>query len=268
VPGYFTKGNSSSQYSSDNATHIELQNISTLSAGSHAIKFGLLARDNRNAVTTAGGFNGSFSFTSLDAYMATMNLITQGSKNGLTVAQSLAACANPGTCTPNRLNYTAGNQKFTTNVFDTALFFQDDWKVNRFFTLSSGLRWETQNNVSDHKNFGPRLAIAYALDGHKKGTLTKTVLRAGYGFFYDRFGSQMTLEQDNGGPNSQRQVTIANPTCFSEISLSKALSDPGSNCNSGMAATPKPTYWRRTITRLTANSSARASSAKSARRLP
>jgi hypothetical protein len=70
-------------------------------------------------------------------------------------------------------------------------------------------------------------------------------VRAGFGFFYDRFqnGNLMTLEQANGGPNSQRQFTISNPTCFSQTSLSDALSNTGfnagSNCNSGSAQTPQ-----------------------------
>jgi hypothetical protein len=241
VAGYFTSGGNPAQFSNDNTNHLELQNITTLSAGSHAIKFGVWARDNRDAITTSAGFNGSFNFTSLNAYVATLNGIAQG----LTVAQIAAACPKPGACTPTRLNYTIGNQKFVANVFDTALFFQDDWKFNRFLTLSSGLRWETQNHIADHSDFGPRFALAYAVDGHKKGTPTRTVVRAGFGFFYDRFQNSnlMTLEQANGGPNSQQQLTIMNPTCFSETSLSDALSNTGSNagsnCNSSSAKTPQ-----------------------------
>ncbi len=235
VGGYFSGGANSSQFSNDHSTHLELQNVTTISAGAQAIKAGLWMRDNRDASTSSGSFNGSFSFPSLNAYVDTLNGLAQGE----TVAQIAAACPAPGACTPNRLNYTTGGQKYLANVFDAALFFQDDWKANPFLTLSGGLRWESQNHIADHSDWGPRFAFAYAVDGHKKGKVAKTVIRGGFGFFYDRFqvGSLMNLEQDNGGPKSQQQITVTNPTCYSATSLSTALATPGSNCNAGGAAT-------------------------------
>ena len=68
---------------------------------------------------------------------------------------------------PTKLTYTTGPQGALANVFDAALFFQDDWKANKNLTLSGGIRWESQNHIADHDDWAPRVAFAYALDGHK-----------------------------------------------------------------------------------------------------
>jgi len=249
VPGYFAGGGNTGQYASDRTTHGELQNITTMSVGAQAIKFGTWLRDNRDANNTLNGSNGSFNFPSINAYVDTLN----GLAAGETVATIAANCPEPGACTPNKLSYTlpgsSGRTSYLGNVFDAAVFFQDDWKVNQFLTLSGGLRWEGQNHIADHSDWAPRVAFAYALDGHKKGTTSKTVLRGGYGIFYDRFAitSLMSLERYNGGPNAEVQTVINEPTCFNQTSLTAALNAPGSNCSPSSANPPQiqaldPTY--------------------------
>lgn len=229
VGGYFSSGGSGGQTNKDHSDHLELQNITTMSAGAHAIKFGVWMRDNRDANTSNGNFNGSFSFSSLASYETMLN--------GLAANQTFAQIAAAGGL-PNKLTYTTGKEAFQGNVFDAALFFQDDWKFNPFLTLSGGLRWEGQNHVGDHSDWAPRFAFAYALDGHKKGKQAKTVLRGGYGFFYDRFqiGSLMGLERNNGGPNTQMVTVINNPTCFTATSLSAINL---ASCGSGSAVAPQ-----------------------------
>ena len=103
------------------------------------------------------------------------------------------------------------------------------------------MRWESQNHIADHSDWGPRFAFAYALDGHKSGAVSKTILRGGYGFFYDRLdiGSLMSFERYNGKSNSQQQYEISSPTCFSADpgGLSIALAQNGpNNCNQGTAS--------------------------------
>jgi len=201
VPGAFTGGGSSGQNSSDHQDHLELQNLTTVSAGAQAIKFGMRLRDNRDANSTDANFNGSFTFASVADYVSALN-----------GAGAL----------PSRLSYTTGGESFKANVFDAAVFLQDDWKANRNLTLSGGLRWESQNHIPDHDDWAPRVAFAYALDGHKNKKQAKTVLRGGYGIFYDRLslGSLLTAERLNGGADSQKQVNITDPTCFNAASLS------------------------------------------------
>jgi hypothetical protein len=223
VPGDFVSGGSTSQTEHDHTDHYELQNMTTMTAGAHAIKFGTRVRDNRDANTTNTYFNGSFNFASLADYAGALNQL-----NGI----PCPVTTPPTTCAPNKLTYFTGNEDALGNVFDAALFFQDDWKKTRNLTLSGGVRWESQNHISDHDDWGPRVAFAYALDGHSKGGTPKTVLRGGYGFFFDRLsiGTLMSAIRYNGKPGSQQQIVINNPTCFSDASLSDALAQPGTNC--------------------------------------
>ncbi len=228
VPGVFSGGGNTNQETRSHSDHFELQNFTTLTKGAQAIKFGAWLRDDRNATTNNSNFNGTFTFPSVTAFVDTAN--------------GLGYYAD-------KLVYTTGPTAFQANVFNGALFVQDDWKVNKNLTLSGGLRWETQNHIADHSDWAPRMAFAYALDGHKKGTVSKTVLRGGFGLFYDRFstGNLMNLETLNGTARSQVQIDITNPTCFSSASLSDALAQPNTNCQSSSSSTPEiyaisPTY--------------------------
>jgi hypothetical protein len=233
VPGTFTGGGSSGQTSTDHTDHFELQNITTMTAGKQAIKFGTRLRDNRDANSTNSNFNGSFTFPSITAYVDTLN----GLAGGESIATIAADCpiTQTGGCVPTKLTYTTGPLSALANVFDAALFFQDDWKANKNLTLSGGIRWESQNHIADHDDWAPRVAFAYALDGHKDSKQAKTVLRGGYGIFYDRFNiSNMLLaERFNGSPDSQQVITVDDPNCFNN-STTLTTTGSGSNCASAV----------------------------------
>jgi hypothetical protein len=233
---------------------MELQNITTMSVGAQAIKIGTWLRDNRDQ-HLAGRLQRVLQL-SFDRGICGHAERPGDGRNDRKIA---ANCPQTGACTPNKLTYSApgssGRTSYLGNVFDAAVFFQDDWKVNQFLTLSGGLRWEGQNHIADHSDWAPRVAFAYALDGHKKGTTAKTVLRGGFGLFYDRFGigSLMGLERygigPNGqiGPNAEVQTVVNNPTCFSATSLTAALNTPGLELHRGSANPPQvqqldPTY--------------------------
>jgi len=193
--GSFTAGGNSSQNVHDHTDRWEFQNLTTMSLGKHAVKFGTRLRDSRDANYSDSGFNGTFVFQTNQDYST--------------------AIQNTGPANPLQVSYSTGNPKVLSNVFDAAAFIQDDWKFSPRLTLSGGLRWESQNHISDHSDWAPRFSLAWAVDGGK-GKQAKTVLRAGYGIFYDRLGISNFLNIDRSV--AQDQITIANPgaDCYTQ----------------------------------------------------
>ncbi|HEY1263538.1 MAG TPA: TonB-dependent receptor, partial [Terriglobales bacterium] len=63
-------------------------------------------------------------------------------------------------------------------------FLQDQWRITPKFTLNYGLRWDVETGLSkfvnnDYNQWQPRVGFAYSPD-------EKTVVRAGFGMFFDR----------------------------------------------------------------------------------
>lgn len=59
-------------------------------------------------------------------------------------------------------------------------FLQDKWTVGKRLTIDAGLRFD-RNSIADEGHVAPRVGFAYVLSGDNK-----TVLRGGFGLFYDR----------------------------------------------------------------------------------
>jgi len=184
----FIRGGSSSGTETDHQDHYELQNYTSISQGKHFLKFGGRLRAVHEVNTSNAGFNGTYTFTSYSNYTA-----DTPNQYSINKTSSGAAAAVPVT------------------MVDGGLYVQDDWKVRPTFTLSAGLRFETQNGIHNHADWAPRLGFAWGIGGGGKNA-PKTVLRGGFGLFYDRFAQDLILNADRQNGVTQQQYLVSNPS--------------------------------------------------------
>jgi len=195
VQGAFTGGGSNQGIVRDNQDRFELENDTTWAKGTHAIEFGGRFRLTRDANFSNSGFNGNFIYSSLTP-----------PTNSSTADNSYASQK------PAEYDVTVGNPNSNVDVFDAGLFYQDDYRFRPNLTLSYGLRFETQNRISDHDDWAPRFSLAWA---PKIGSgQAKTVFRAGYGWFYDRFNSTYVLDAIRQNGINQQQYVVKDPSFY------------------------------------------------------
>jgi outer membrane receptor protein involved in Fe transport len=170
----------------------------TWSKGSHTFKFGadvnlLQLRSSKSQIFTLN-YGGVYSFGSLDA----------GSLNpAFAAAPAFSAVQAYGLGIPTSFIQGIGTSNRPFDNKTLGVFAQDSWKITPRFTLNYGVRYDiewlpifkpaTDLNAAGEQAFGvlegiptdsnnvaPRIGIAWDPWGDGK-----TVIRAGYGFFYD-----------------------------------------------------------------------------------
>jgi len=225
----FTSGSAIVGNANNHTNKWELSNMTTLTRGTHTIKWGGRLRQSFNNDRAVNNFNGTFTFlggqgealdsngepipgtsvdlTALQAYQLTLLLQQQG----LSAAQIRAAGGGPSF-----FSIGAGTPLTSVSQFDIGLFANDDWRIKPNFTLSYGLRYETQTNIGDYGDWSPRLGIAWGLDGHANKP-AKTVLRAGFGIFYDRVADTNTINSIRYNGLTQQSYLISDPDFFPNI---------------------------------------------------
>jgi hypothetical protein len=212
VLGAFTSGGNSMGKVLDTQDHYELQNYTSISLGKNFIRFGGRLRDVDESNSSTGNFNGTFTFPSLALYQS--------------AEQALQECAGQSGCEASGASQfliVTGIPHASVNLIDLGLYGEDDWRARPNMTLSLGLRFETQSDIHDHADIAPRLGFAWGL-GHGKSP--KTVLRAGFGIFYDRFMQTQVLQAERLNGINQQQFVFTSPACLDTFPNSPLLSLP------------------------------------------
>ncbi|MGA7235274.1 MAG: hypothetical protein WBY44_06330 [Bryobacteraceae bacterium] len=187
----------------DTQNSYELQNYTSLVKGMHSWRFGVRLRGQTDESVSPQNFNGTFTFAggALEPVLNAQNEPVLDSQGKLAMApitsieryRRTLVLAQLGD-TPAQIRMLGGGAtQFSINTgiaglpvhqVDAGIFAGDEWRVRPNFTLNLGLRYETQSNIHDYRDIAPRVAFAWA-PGGSGGKRAKTVLRGGFGMFYE-----------------------------------------------------------------------------------
>lgn len=213
----------------DTQNSFELQNYTSLALGAHAIKFGVRVRTDNLSDSSPKGFNGTYFFlggmfpvlgpdlaptgqsaqlSSIQQYLTTVRLLESGVSS-----QAVTQQYGYG---PSKYTVNAGNPLLSFYQLDFGPFIQDDWRVRPNLTLNFGLRWESQTNINDKNDWAPRVGLAWSPDAKGPNGRSKTVIRAGWGYFYERFSitNVSTAYRYNQQAGGQTAYVLNNPASY------------------------------------------------------
>lgn len=233
VLGSFNGGGSRTGHAFNAQNNYEFQNYTSIAHAAHAWRFGVRARAATVDDMSPQNFTGTFIFgggpgmDSMERYRRTLLFQRQG----LPPSQ-IRALGGGAT----QFSIATGAPGISASQIDIGAFAGDDWRVRPNLTLSLGLRYEIQTNIHDWRDFAPRLGLAWAPTG-------KTVIRAGFGMFYDRFALSNTLAALRYNGVVQRQYVISDPDFFPAVPpLASLMSLASSSVTQQISSTLRAPY--------------------------
>jgi len=155
-----------------------IQDEATLSKGKHTLRFGAGARPRTFQTTDASNSGGTFTFASLTAYSSDQ---------------------------PEVFTMNQGIPRISFTQREYYSFVQDEVQIRQNLSVSLGMRYEWQSNLSDYNNFAPRVAFAYSPHGGQM------VIRGGFGIFYDRQPEVIAQQALLYGGAQGHQIVVENP---------------------------------------------------------
>jgi len=240
VLGAFTGGGANYASSHNLQRNVEIQNNTTMIHGAHVVKFGIRLRTFAIDDATPNNFKGTFTFGgALGPELDARNQPVLDSSGQPVMLQLEALEVYRRTVLFQQLGYspaairdlgggasqfsiTQGNPEISGLQTDSGVYIGDDWRVEPNLTLNLGLRYEAQTNIGDLKDWAPRIGLAWAPGGGGQKQ-PKTVLRAGFGMFYDRFDLYNTLNAERWNGVREQQYVITNPDFYPNIPSPSAL---------------------------------------------
>lgn len=172
----------------------EVVNNVSYRVGAHSLKTGVDFLFNDVAIAFPRSNRGSYSFSSLANFLA-------------------------GTYTNSGFTQTFGNSAVSQSNPNLGFYVQDEWKVTPRLTLNLGVRYDLQfleSIATDANNVSPRVGFAWSPFDSRK-----TVIRGGFGIFYDR----VPLRALANALLSSGNTTVLSPA--SQVGLSLSPSQTG-----------------------------------------
>jgi hypothetical protein len=230
VNSAFQTGGAGEGYNFANTINNEFSNFTSITSGKHFLKFGARIRTNNDISFQQANYNGQYIFTSITSYQATLaGLALFPSANGVLNPAITAPCTSSSpvymsipVCGggPSQFYIYSGQNLAGASQFDVGAFVQDDWRLRQNLSVNLGMRLESQDNIHDHADFAPRVAFAWGIGGTNSRSRTpKTVIRGGFGMFYDRLPVADTLLAERQNGINQLVYTLQNPAFFSTTAI-------------------------------------------------
>jgi hypothetical protein len=148
--------------------------------GIHSIRTGIDVQVNDYNTDVDSNYLGTYVFESLDAFDAR---------------------------TPRTYTRRLGDPRVSYSNVQGGVYVQDDIKIRKNFTVTGGVRYETQTHVPDALNFAPRVGFTWA--PFKSG---KTTFRGSWGVFYDWLPTSTYLQTLQIDGQRQHELNIVNPS--------------------------------------------------------